>query len=262
MPAESPARPVFSATMTPKVLLLQARMPDDPMQAQELECFVERTGLPASSFTCHNLYDGAPRMGQLRERDALMVGGSGAFYISSGNLPEFETLLDFLREVVAAGHPTFASCFGYQALVRALGGEVISDRAHREVGTFELTLTTAALHDELFGGLPERVMAQMGHTDRVERPAEGAINLASSEMCRHQALRVPHKPVWATQFHPELDRKRNAERFRTYFESYGRKEDRQDLDAALRRFRESPETTGLLAAFLELVLGWSANLAR
>lgn len=239
--------------MTPKVLLLQARVPDDPMREQEKRCFVLRTGLPPENIACHNLHDGALEPSRLGDYDALMVGGSGAYYVSRRNLPQFDAFLKLLREVVRAGRPMFASCFGYQALVAALGGAIVSDPANREVGTYGLTLTAEGRRDELFGRLPQRVMAQMGHTDRVGRPAEGVINLASSERCSHQALRVPLKPIWASQFHPELGRKHNSERFRTYMAAYGSDEDKANLPRAMRRFRESPETSSLLRAFLDLV---------
>ena len=51
-----------------------------------------------------------------------MVGGSGDYYVSKANLPHFEETLEVLQAVVSVGHPTFASCFGFQLMVRALGG--------------------------------------------------------------------------------------------------------------------------------------------
>lgn len=85
----------------------------------------------------YDLCDGPPTLSQVREYDALMVGGSGDFYVSDANLPHFEGFLDLLREIVEIGLPMFASYFGYQRLVEALGGEIIFDPANTEVGTFE-----------------------------------------------------------------------------------------------------------------------------
>ena len=105
----------------PKVLLLQGRRADDPMAAHEYACFVDRCCLPVAHVESYDLCDGPPTLSQVREYDALMVGGSGDYYVPDANLPHFEGFLDLLSEVVEIGLPMFASCFGYQSLVEALG---------------------------------------------------------------------------------------------------------------------------------------------
>jgi GMP synthase (glutamine-hydrolysing) len=237
----------------PKILLLQARHADDPMASHEHACFVDRSGLPAENVVPHDLCTGPPSLSRVRGHDALMVGGSGDFYVSEANLPFFEGFLDLLREVVETGLPIFASCFGYQSLVEALGGEIIFDPANTEVGTFELTLTGDGQLDDLFGGLPLKFNAQMGHKDRAVAHPKGIPNLASSEASPFQALRVPNKPIWASQFHPELDRAANHDRYRHYLEGYTPHVSAEEQEAALERFHESPEASGLLRRFVELV---------
>jgi len=234
-----------------RILLLQARPAGDPMLAHEHGCFAVRTGLPSHAIVPHDLLGGPPSLPVLREYDALMVGGSGDYYVSKGNLPHFEATLDFLRGVVDLGHPTFASCFGFQSLVRALGGELVYDPARAEVGTFEMELTAEGRIDPLLGTLPARFDAQLGHNDRVISLPGGVVHLASSALCEFQALRIPGKPIWATQFHPELDRETNLDRFRRYRANYSGHI--ADLDTAEGGFRESPESSGLLMDFLELV---------
>lgn len=240
--------------MSLRILLLQARLSDDPMAEQEHRCFVSRTGLPREAIACHDLCAGPPTIAELERHDALMVGGSGEFYISKENLPEFDAFMEFLREVVERGRPAFFSCFGYQSLVRALGGSLIHDPPSAEVGTYELTLTEPGKADPLFGYLPERFMAQMGHKDRASRVPDGTLNLASSERSPYQALCIPGKPIWATQFHPELDRSTNLERFNRYQDKYGPLSG-EECDAVRARFGDSPEASTLLSRFLELVFG-------
>jgi len=234
-------------------LLLQARNADDPMAAHEHKCFVDQPGLAAGKVVVHDLCAGPPSLAEVRGYDALMVGGSGDYYVSGGNLPRFEAFLDLLREVVAAGYPTFASCFGYQSMVAALGGEVLQDVANTEVGTYVLRLTADGRADELFGELPDRFNAQLGRKDRAVRLPDGIPNLASSEACPFQALRVRGAPVWATQFHPELDRVTNADRYLHYIEGYATHMGDEDRANALDRFRDSPEASGLLRRFVELI---------
>jgi GMP synthase (glutamine-hydrolysing) len=235
-----------------RMLLLQARRADDPMREHEHRCFADRTGLAEEHVVTHDLCDGPPPLSSLARFDAISVGGSGEYYVSRGNLPQFDAFLEFLNEAVARSHPMFASCFGFQSLVRALGGELTYDPPSAEVGTFELTLTDDGRTDPLFGTLPARFMAQLGHKDRASVFPETALNMASSENCRFQALRIPDKPVWATQFHPELDRASNLERLRRYLRDYG-PESPDEMAAWEARFLDSPESSSLLRRFLALV---------
>jgi GMP synthase (glutamine-hydrolysing) len=234
-----------------RVLLLQARKPDDPMKGQEVRCFAAKLGLPEASVVPHDLLAGAPLLRTAREHDAVFVGGSGDFCVSKSDLPHLERTLDLMREISAVGHPTFGSCFGYHLLVRALGGNVVHDPERSEVGTFELELTEAGKNDPLFGTMPERFHAQLGHNDRAEVHPEGLANLAASERSPLQALRVPGAPVWATQFHPELDREACCDRYRAYHATYGGP---GDPEAVMReRFLDTPHSSDLLARFLRLV---------
>ena len=208
--------------------------------------------MPARSVIPHNLCDSTPSLADIRRHDALMIGGSGDFNVSERNLPGFERYLDLLREVVDSGHPTFASCFGFQTIVQALGGEIVRDTANTEVGTYTLTLTETGRADELFGGLPERFAGQMGHKERARSMPAGLPNLASTSRARYQSLRIPGKPIWATQFHPELDHETNRERFFCYAKNYAA-EMRDRKEEVLARFSESPESSALLTGFLDLV---------
>ena len=223
------------------------------MKEHERRCFVTNTALRPECFVTHDLLESPPTFAQLRRYDALMIGGSGDFYVSKRNLPEFDRLLDLFLEVIEAGHPTFASCFGYQCMIVALGGEVLHDPRHTEVGTYELTLTEIGQEDELFGQLPKRFQSQMGHKDRAARQPDEVPNLASSELCPYQALRIRGKPVWATQFHPELCRVTNRERFQHYLDGYAAHMSEAERAQALSRFRESPEASSLLSRFIRLV---------
>ena len=236
------------------MLLLQARHADDPMCEHEHRCFVSCSGLPPENVVAHDLCEGPPTLERLSRFDALTVGGSGEFYVSRQNLPHFSALLDLLREAIQRDVPTFASCFGFQSIVMALGGELLHDPPTAEVGTFELSLTEDGRADPLFGALPVRFMAQMGHKDRAVAFPDGMLNMATSERCRFQALRIPGKRVWATQFHPELDRESNLDRFRRYMQDYG-PQDPTQVAAAKARFCESPESFSLLPRFLGLVFG-------
>ena len=213
-----------------------------------------------------DLLAGAPTLADVRRHDALMIGGSGAFSVSQDNLPGQTAVLELLATVVAAGHPTFASCFGFHLLVAALGGEVIYDPAGMEVGTYELALAEDGRADALFNHLPPRFMAQLGHKDRAVRLPDGVTNLAASALAPYQALRIPDRPIWATQFHPELTGAENLLRFERYQAEYAALYGPAELAAVRARFAPSPHTEGLVRNFLELVFGpaggWVAGSGR
>ena len=237
-----------------KILLLQARGPGDPAKAEEVRSFAAHCGVETSQITPWDLLEGPPSMAEIHMHDTLMVGGAGEYYVSKGDLPYFPQLLERLRDVVDAGFPTFASCFGFQCLVVALGGEIVHDAENMEVGTYEVTLTDEGAEDELFGTLPRTFPAQLGRKDRAADRWDGVLGLARSRSCPVQALRIPGKPVWASQFHPELDRESNQGRFERYVEGYAALMSPEELEATLESFRDSPEANDLLRRFLELVL--------
>ncbi|UCG24827.1 MAG: type 1 glutamine amidotransferase [Chloroflexota bacterium] len=239
--------------MSLSILLLQARQTNDEAKGEERHSFAEMAGIDVGKIVPLDLLKETPTLEQIQRHDALMVGGSGAYYVTKGNLPGFQKLLNVLREVVEVGHPTFASCFGFQLLVEALGGDVVYDPDNMEVGTYQLRLTDEGRRDELFGYLPAAFRAQLGHKDRADRLPSAVLNLASGENAPIQALRVPGKPIWATQFHPELSREENLKRFNRYLDGYAALMSQDELQETLARFDHSPEANELIARFLQLV---------
>ncbi|MDM8521678.1 type 1 glutamine amidotransferase [Anaerolineales bacterium HSG6] len=241
--------------MTLKLLLLQARDPDDTAKVEERISFAQKMGLQIDQLTPYDMLQKAPIWPEVQGYDALLIGGSGDYYVSKGNLPHVDASMDFLRTVVSHGKPMFASCFGFQLLVQALGGEVIYDPDNMEVGTYVLNLAPAGETDDLLSALPHQFKAQLGHKDRASRLPIEAIHLAGSERCPFQALRIKGKPIWATQFHPELSGAENRARFEQYRAGYGSVMSEAEQQKTLDGFQDSPEATDLLRRFVELVFG-------
>jgi GMP synthase (glutamine-hydrolysing) len=124
-----------------------------------------------------------------------------------------------------------------------------------EVGTYELSPTENGRTDELFNFLPDSFNAQLGHKDRAEIMPAGVLNLASSHNAPYQALRIPGKPIWATQFHPEMTGAENRIRFDRYADEYATVYSPAELAAVLDRFADSPEADELIPRFLKTVFG-------
>lgn len=243
----------MAPTGTFTILLVQARDADDPMREEEVLSFARRTGLERDRFRTVDLLDGPPRIRDLLACDAVMVGGSGDYYVSRGDLPDQHGTLEALGELADRGHPTFASCFGFQLLVAALDGEIVHDPAAMEVGTVEIRLTDEGRQDPLLGRLSDVFPAQTGRKDRATGAPPGALHLASSERCPVHAIRIRDRPVWATQFHPELTGEENRARFLRYLDGYGAFMSPEELESTLASFQSSTEAESLLPAFLSLV---------
>lgn len=233
--------------------LLQARLPSDRVRYEEHAAFVQRLGVRADEVEPWDLLSQPLDHGTaLGDADAVLVGGSGAFSVYD-DAPWLPGFIDLMGALADQGTPTFASCFGFQALVVALGGEVRKDEAAAEVGSFEISLTPEAAVDPLFGLLPERFIAQQGHKDRAVRWPGGLVHLARSERCPYQALRVADKPVYATQFHPELTWEENRTRFSRYFDMYKGAFGESQAQRMLDSFVPSPQANGLLGRFHRLL---------
>ena len=241
--------------MSLKLLLLQARNPEDPVREEERQSFSEKTGLPLDRVVAHDLLEGPPTLDRVRQFDAVMVGGSGDYYVSNRSLPHFDAQLERLATIAEIGIPMFASCFGFHILVQAMGGNIIHDPDNVEVGTYDVSLTPEGREDPLLGRLPPVFAAQLGRKDRAERLPDGVVHLAASERCPFQCFRIPGKPIWATQFHPELDLVSNRLRFDRYLQGYSRMMTETETEEARNRFHGSPATDKLLPGFLDLVFG-------
>ncbi len=239
--------------MPKQILILQARTLDDPMLRHEQACFVEQTGLPSEHHHFCNLTDHQATYEILDQAEAVMVGGSGAFSVVTGGFDWHEHMLEAMRHIADRKVPMLGSCFGFQALVQALGGTLAKDEAQKEAGTFDISLTPAGKLDSIFGTMPETFLAQLGHNDSVVHLPESFELLAYSERCRTQGIRLKGTPIIATQFHPELSRKRNLERYLHYIENYREPHETAEeaMDRAGRAVKESPQASRLVREFLE-----------
>lgn len=237
--------------------MLQARESEDPILHHEFECFVRQTGLEASHFHRVNADDRVPSPDILDRVDAVVVGGSGNFSVVERNFDWYHDVDALVREAVRRETPFFGSCFGFQLLIDSFGGRLARDPDASELGTFEIELTDSGTEDPLFGALPRRFDAQLGHEDSViDMPDEFEL-LARSRRCEVQAIRLPGTPVVATQFHPELTDEDNMRRFVRYIEKYKNVDESpgQARRRAEQLHRPSPESNILLEHFAERHLG-------
>jgi GMP synthase (glutamine-hydrolysing) len=220
------------------------------MIEQEQRCFAERCRLPRDRFRTLNVVRGdRPSRAHLEGVDAVLIGGAGA-YSAVEDYDWTPALLDFVRRIVDRGLPLFGSCWGHQVIARALGGRVIYDPDHAELGCRTVSLTGAGTSDVLFHRFPKRFRANMGHHDRVTDLPDGAVELARNDL-PYQAFRLEGQPVYGTQFHSELDAERERERILVYRKHYREAlPDEETVQHVLSDLADTTEVDQLLYDFL------------
>lgn len=237
--------------MTPRALLVSLRDPTDPMAHQEVRCFAGRAALPVDAVDLWPMVDGRPDRAKLSSYDAVFFGGSGAYSV----LDDVTWIKDGLRtlvDVVELRVPAWASCFGFQGLSLALGGEVLRDDARQELGAYEIALTEAGRADPVIGVLPPVFWAQEGHHDHVMGLPAGVTLLATGSNIRNQAFRVDGTPFYASQFHPELTTETTVERFLHYAALYSEPGASDGVVKHLRSGIDTPEMGEVLARLVRL----------
>ena len=236
-----------------RYLLLQVRDPDDPMREHEIQCFARSFRCSVDQIRIFDLLSGVPSDHTLDEVDVVLLGGSGDYSVAKGG-PWLPAALKTMQELYEYSKPTFASCWGFQAMARAMGGEVVTDHALAEVGTVTLESTPEGLRDPVFGPLGRHFQVQIGHEDIVTRLPAGAVLLASSDRVANEAFRFEGKPIYCTQFHPELDRLGIIKRV-GYYPAYLPLTGHATLDEFAAATPETPETEAILRRFITEVFG-------
>jgi GMP synthase (glutamine-hydrolysing) len=222
------------------------------MLHQEVRCFARCFSCPVGQIEVFDLLSGVPGPEALARADVVLLGGSGDYSVARGG-PWLPAALDAMATLYETSKPTFASCWGFQAMARALGGEVVTDHARAEVGTAWLKLTEHGKTDPVFSPLGDRFQVLIGHEDIVTRLPQGATLLASSDVVENEAFRFDGKPIYCTQFHPELSRADIVQRLATY-PSYLPLAGASSIEEFERMTPETPHAEAILSRFLDLVM--------
>lgn len=235
-----------------RILLMQIR--DEPKtRTEELESFALYCQLEVGQFGILNLFD-TPDFDftTVNDYDALFVGGSSeASVLDPEKYPFVIAAQGMMRYCIEHKIPVFASCFGHQLAVCALGGEITRDARDFEMGTLPVRLTAAASDDPLYRDTPDGFMAVSVHHERNRIAPDCCEVLAYTDACTH-AFKVKGAPFWTTQFHPEVSKSILVERLTIFKDTYTDGDDhlQKVLDSAV----ETPESNGLLKKFVDRVL--------
>ncbi len=105
----------------------------------------------------------------------------------------------FLRDAITQGKAVLGICLGAQLIASALGARV-SANACKEIGWFPVTAVTD--HEAVFC-FPPVIDVFHWHGETFGLPS-GAVHLARSAACEHQAFQIGRKVI-GLQFHLETD---------------------------------------------------------
>jgi len=231
-----------------KYLLIQARKKNDPMQKHEKKCFARALKCNTANIKSLDIIRDHVVEHHVKKADAVIIGGSGDFSIAKGGR-WMTKVLDFMNYLYDNSTITFASCWGFQAMAKARGGEVVQDLDEAELGTTKLWLTNEGKKDKIFQHLPHTFVAQMGHEDIVKKLPSEAILLASSEKVKNEAFTFKNKPIYCTQFHPELNKNDLEKRMKTYPEYVKKILGISESEFIKTRCRNSKDTNELMLRF-------------
>ena len=123
----------------------------------------------------------------------VLSGGPSSVYAEGA--PALDAAL------LTAGVPVFGMCYGFQAMVQALGGTV----AHTGLGEYGSTRATVSdLSSTLFNGQVAEQSVWMSHGDSVTQAPPGMKVTASSPGAPVAAFEDDERRLYGVQWHPEV----------------------------------------------------------
>ncbi len=234
------------------ILLLQIR-DNRNVRVEEHQSFANFSKIELHQIEILNVFDTPSFIPNLIDNyDALYVGGaSEANVLEPEKYPFIKNCIELLRYAAEISKPTFASCFGFQLAVLAFGGIILNKDKDYEMGTVKISLTDKAKSDLVYQGIQDRFPAVSVHRQYASTIPEPLEILAYTGQCVH-SFKYKNKPLWAFQFHPEVDRDTLVKRLTIFSQHYT--DDREHLKKVLESAVETPESNILLGNFVDRVL--------
>ena len=128
----------------------------------------------------------------LKPEGIILTGGPQSVYEKNSSLPP--------EEIFSLGVPVLGICYGAQAMIHVLGGQVKKSDVD-EYGKTNLEITADS---KLFSGVEKISVVWMSHADRIFSLPKDFVVTARSENCPIAAAENPEKNLYAVQFHPEV----------------------------------------------------------
>lgn len=130
------------------------------------------------------------------EVDGLVLSGGAPRVGLADSLGRCGEYIDSLKV------PIVGICAGHQFMARHFGGAAAPGGS--EFGASRITLQESK-PSGLFENVPKESTVWESHHDEVSVVPKDFEVLASSPMCKVQAMRHRSRPLWGLQFHPEVE---------------------------------------------------------
>ena len=234
-----------------KFKLLQIRE-DAAVRMEEVKSFCRYADIQKRQLDVHNVFDHPHfKVNILDGFDGLFIGGaSEASVLEPENYPFLDDCFQLVRDCIELEIPVFASCFGFQLTILALGGEIVRSKDNFEMGTLPISLEKEAEKDPIYKGIRNPFYAVSVHQESAHSLPANCHSLAYTDFCMH-GIKVDAKPFWAFQFHPELDRSTLTSRLGVYKEKYTR--NGGHFQEIINGLVDTPEANKLVRNFVEYV---------
>lgn len=154
-------------------------------------------GVESELIPMYIAYEDLEKMGI----DGLAMGG-GPQRIDF-EIKKFENLSNNIKQLKV---PILGICVTHQLLAMVFGG-MAGPAKLPEYGPVEVYVDD---EDQILKGFGESFIALETHNDEVIKLPENFKNLAHSEKCKVQVMRHISKPIFGTQFHPEVTQTENG----------------------------------------------------
>jgi GMP synthase (glutamine-hydrolysing) len=172
----------------PTILIINSAEKGTTEFVEPLEKIVREAGAASvvseyeeTSFTGMSSYDGIIMSGSPRGDD-----------IVDHHLP-------FFQWIKTCDIPIFGICAGHHITGKLYGAQLLRS-VEKEVGENFLYIRQK---DPIFNGCPGKFLVRQNHHDSITLPKD-FILLAHSQGCRVSMMKHPAKPLYTTQFHPEI----------------------------------------------------------
>ena len=111
--------------------------------------------------------------------------------------------------------PILGICLGHQIIAKTFGGK-ISTAPSESYAQINIDIIDK---NEIFKDLPEKIDVWASHKDEVTKISDKFKILATSKICKFEAIKHKTKPLFGIQFHPEVHHTPKGEKiFENFYE--------------------------------------------